>query len=161
MDFLEENILDECFYLGYTKKTVIKECKDKTMSNKMLIGGIVVVVVLGGVWLSMKKPAQAPTGEQMKASEQTAPKTVTSAPEKTAVYTMEEIAKHADRSSCWAMVRGNVYDLTGAIDKHPGGPEAVLAICGKDGTGAFVGKHGGMEKPEAGLESAKIGTLAQ
>jgi cytochrome b involved in lipid metabolism len=76
-------------------------------------------------------------------------------------YTMVEVAKHTDRSSCWTVIRGEVYDVTAAIDKHKGGPDKILSLCGKDGTSGFVGQHGGKEKPETALEQAKIGTLTK
>lgn len=76
-------------------------------------------------------------------------------------YTLEEVAAHADRSSCWTAVRGNVYDLTGSIDTHPGGPEKMMQLCGKDGTEMFEKQHGGMEKQEAGLAKTQIGVLAK
>jgi len=77
------------------------------------------------------------------------------------VYTLADVAKHSDRSSCWTVIRGDVYDVTKAIDTHPGGPDKILSLCGKDGTSGFVAQHGGKQKPEAGLERAKIGSLAK
>ncbi|MEM4461037.1 MAG: cytochrome b5-like heme/steroid binding domain-containing protein, partial [Nanopusillaceae archaeon] len=76
-------------------------------------------------------------------------------------YTMEEVAKHNSRESCWTVIRGEVYDLTQWIDKHPGGADKILALCGKDGTKAFEKKHGGQEKPEKALEQFEIGKLKQ
>jgi cytochrome b involved in lipid metabolism len=74
-------------------------------------------------------------------------------------YAMEEVAKHNSKESCWTVIRGEVYDLTNWIDKHPGGADKILKICGKDGTDLFIKQHGGKEKPEKVLESFKIGTL--
>ncbi len=74
-------------------------------------------------------------------------------------YTMEEVAKHNSKESCWTVIIGDVYDLTNWIDKHPGGADKILKLCGKDGTDLFVRQHGGKEKPEKVLESFKIGTL--
>ena len=56
-------------------------------------------------------------------------------------------------------MNGGVYDVTTYIDRHPGGPEKVLAQCGKDGSSAFMGQHGGDSKPENQLAKAKIGNL--
>lgn len=75
--------------------------------------------------------------------------------------TMEEVAKHAGRESCYTVVRGDVYDLTEWISKHPGGAAAVLKICGKDGTEIFGAKHGGREKQEAELSNYQIGPLVK
>jgi predicted heme/steroid binding protein len=74
-------------------------------------------------------------------------------------YTKEEVAAHASESSCWSIVNGDVYDLTSYISKHPGGSRNVLKICGRDGTSAFEGQHGGESRPERTLEGYKIGPL--
>jgi len=74
-------------------------------------------------------------------------------------YTLNQVKTHADEASCWSVVRGNVYDLTSAINTHKSGPEDILEMCGKDATDAYVKKHGGQSKAENWLESLKIGTL--
>jgi cytochrome b involved in lipid metabolism len=74
-------------------------------------------------------------------------------------YTSAEVAIHASESSCWSIVNGIVYDLTSYISKHPGGSSKVLRICGKDGSSAFEGQHGGESKPERILAGYKIGPL--
>jgi cytochrome b involved in lipid metabolism len=76
-------------------------------------------------------------------------------------YTMQDVSQHNSKDSCWTVVRGEVFDLTQWISRHPGGPEKILNICGKDGTKAFVNKHGSQEKPESVLESFKIGKLKE
>lgn len=74
-------------------------------------------------------------------------------------FTMAEVAQNNSAAKCWIVVNRNVYDVTNFINKHPGGPEKVLRLCGTDGTSAFTQKHGGQEKPEATLASLKIGVL--
>lgn len=74
-------------------------------------------------------------------------------------YTMKEVNIHNSKESCWTVIRENVYDLTQFISKHPGGEDKILSLCGKNGTQAFIQKHGGKEKPEKTLEKFKIGTL--
>lgn len=76
-------------------------------------------------------------------------------------FSMVEVALHADATSCYSVVNGAVYDLTNWITKHPGGQQAIKGLCGKDGTSAFTGKHGGQQKPETTLAGFKIGVLAQ
>lgn len=76
-------------------------------------------------------------------------------------FTMAEVATHNNRSSCYTAISGSVYDLTTWIDKHPGGPDKILSLCGNDGTAAFTGQHGGQRRPEQELASFKIGTLSQ
>lgn len=76
-------------------------------------------------------------------------------------YTLADIAKHANASSCYTAVRGTVYDLTNFITKHPGGAANILKICGKDGTSAFTRKHAGRPEPEQELAGHEIGKLAK
>jgi cytochrome b involved in lipid metabolism len=74
-------------------------------------------------------------------------------------YTMEEVSKHNSKESCWSAIRGKVYDLTSWVNKHPGGPDRILRICGKDGTDLFIKQHGEAERPENILRNFKIGVL--
>ena len=73
------------------------------------------------------------------------------------MYTLAQVAAHKDATSCWTIVRTNVYDLSAWIAAHPGGDKAILGLCGKDGTKAFEGQHGGQENPEKALEGFQIG----
>jgi cytochrome b involved in lipid metabolism len=74
---------------------------------------------------------------------------------------MAQVALHASASSCWTVIRGSVYDLTTWISQHPGGEQAILQLCGTDGTDEFVGQHGGSPQQENKLATFKIGVLAQ
>lgn len=76
-----------------------------------------------------------------------------------ATYSMDDVAKHASTSDCWAVVNGGVYNLTSWISQHPGGPEAISSLCGKDGSKDFNEQHGGERRPEQTLASFKIGTV--
>lgn len=53
-------------------------------------------------------------------------------------YTLEEVAAHAGRESCWLAIEGKVYDVTSFVQGgfHPG-KEAILQGCGKDATELF------------------------
>ncbi len=75
-------------------------------------------------------------------------------------YKMSDVALHKDSSSCWTTINGDVYDLTTWIAQHPGGEQAILSICGKDGTQAFEGQHANSGRANNVLDSLKIGTLA-
>lgn len=75
-------------------------------------------------------------------------------------FTMSEVSSHTDRSSCYSVISGNVYDLTDYIDRHPAGPQDILRICGKDGTSDFNAEHGRNTRIESQLSSFKIGTLS-
>jgi cytochrome b involved in lipid metabolism len=54
-----------------------------------------------------------------------------------------------------------VYDLTRWISDHPGGEQAILSICGKDGSSAFDNQHGGQSKPERILAGYEIAPLVK
>ena len=74
-------------------------------------------------------------------------------------YTREEVAIHNSSTSCWSIVENSVYDLTSWIKNHPGGPEAISAMCGKDATELFNSQHGGQSNPLQALEQHNIGSL--
>lgn len=76
-------------------------------------------------------------------------------------FTKTEVAAHASKTDCFSIVRGNVYNLTSWIGQHPGGESAILSLCGKDGTAAFEGQHGGAAQQEKVLASFKVGVVAK
>lgn len=76
-------------------------------------------------------------------------------------YTKADVALHSGETSCWSIINAKVYDLTSYIEKHPGGERNILKICGKDGTSAFMGQHGGDSKPETTLAKHLLGPLTQ
>lgn len=75
-------------------------------------------------------------------------------------YSMTEVAKHNTRADCWAVVNGSVYGLTEWIAKHPGGAEAIIQLCGKDGSSLFNNQHGEFAQALQVLAGLKIGVLA-
>ena len=74
-------------------------------------------------------------------------------------FSKAEVAKHATPSDCWAIINGNVYNLTKWINQHPGGPGVIKALCGQDGSAQFNGQHGGQKRPASELAGFKIGSL--
>merc|ERR1711957_1070201 len=52
-------------------------------------------------------------------------------------YTMEEVAKHNSKSTCWVVLDGKVLDVTSFLADHPGGELAILTFAGKDATEEF------------------------
>lgn len=76
-------------------------------------------------------------------------------------YTMAQIATHNSASSCYSAVNGGVYDLTPWIKQHPGGQQAILVICGKDGSAMFNAQHGSQTRVANILASFKIGVVAK
>jgi cytochrome b involved in lipid metabolism len=125
----------------------------------ILIGALLLVAVVAGINLLSAPGVSNPPADKPADNSQPAAQGTPSDVAKT--FTFADVAAHATAASCYSVVTGNVYDLTSWIGKHPGGEKAILWICGKDGTDAFTGKHGGQEKPEAALKSFLIGTLAK
>lgn len=74
--------------------------------------------------------------------------------------TLDEVAQHATPLDCWAAIDGTVYDLTSWIDRHPGGPEVVIAMCGTDATEAFAAAHEGQGEPAERLAQLEVGVVA-
>jgi len=52
-------------------------------------------------------------------------------------YTMEEVASHNTKESCWIVANNNVYDATNFINRHPGGSYTLLSKAGTDVTKHF------------------------
>jgi cytochrome b involved in lipid metabolism len=77
----------------------------------------------------------------------------------TSVLSLETVALNDSEDSCWAVINGNVYDLTDWISSHPGGASRILGLCGKDGTSQFEGQHGGSGSAAGTLESYLIGSI--
>jgi len=73
--------------------------------------------------------------------------------------TLDEVKKHNSASDCWSIIDGNVYDLTNWVESHPGGDERITAICGKDGTASFLGKHSNSNSAKSQLTRFELGKL--
>lgn len=73
--------------------------------------------------------------------------------------TLAEVQAANNTEKCWAIVNGNVYDLTTWMGQHPGGKQAIKQICGKDGSTVFNRQHGGQAQAEKALASFQIGIL--
>lgn len=78
-----------------------------------------------------------------------------------AEYTMANVAKNNSTTSCWSLINGNVYNLTGWINSHPGGASRIRGMCGRDGSASFNGQHRGQGDPTATLASYLLGPLAK
>lgn len=53
------------------------------------------------------------------------------------LFKLEEVSKHKDRSNCWIVIEGHVYDVGRFLDEHPGGEEVILELAGMDATEGF------------------------
>lgn len=139
------------------------------MKKSSIILVVIAVLLLGtAVWAYSNWRAYAPetyVKEEAEEDGMTKAETVntvtgTSVPG-APTFTMAEVAAHKDATSCYAVIRGKVYDLTLWVNIHPGGKAPILSLCGTDGTAKFIGKHGTAEKPNAALSRFLIGTLVQ
>ncbi|KAK5089129.1 hypothetical protein LTR05_003353 [Lithohypha guttulata] len=52
-----------------------------------------------------------------------------------------EVAKHNTTESCWAILYGQVWDVTDFLPEHPGGANIVLKLAGKDATEEYDPVH--------------------
>lgn len=87
--------------------------------------------------------------------------TTTTQLQASSTLTLTDISTHSSKDSCWSTVEGKVYDLTSFISKHPGGADAILAICGKDGSELFDGQHGMDPKAKGLLPNFYLGDLVK
>ena len=128
------------------------------MQNKsLLILGLVMVVGIGGL-VFWKSGVTSPS-VQIASPTPTATSTpVTPTP---SGITLTQVATHNSRTSCWAAINSNVYDLTSWIPNHPGGEQNILQLCGTNGSAKFNAQHGGNAKVLTVLSGFKIGTLLQ
>ncbi len=134
--------------------------------KKIIILAIIAILVVFGI--KYLKPSSIPAQNESKdnisaqiATTTSNAKTETpvSATSTAKSFTMTEVMKHADAKSCWTAINEKVYEVTTWIDEHPGGRQAILSLCGKDGTQAFEDKHGGQPRPNNELANFLIGDL--
>ena len=77
---------------------------------------------------------------------------------------LAELARHADPSSCWMAIGGQVYDLTAYRPQHPADPAVLRRHCGQEATQAYATKDVGRpHSPWATklLEKYRLGPLAR
>lgn len=77
------------------------------------------------------------------------------------IYTLSQVAKNNNKSSCWTIIDNAVYDITSYVPNHPGGESEILKICGKDGTNLFAKPSEHKEgRADNVLSRFKIGNLS-
>lgn len=111
---------------------------------------IALVLIGGGLFFFNKKEVVAPSNIEIN-NDKVAPVGIS----------QSEVAKHNSSASCYTIISAKVYDLTNWINKHPGGKEAILSLCGKDGTVAFQNQHADNQKQQDILITYFIGNLTQ
>jgi predicted heme/steroid binding protein len=139
------------------------------MKKTIIILVVLALVVLGAAYMMGRTKTPVVPGEGIAVGEPspqtpstgvTGTDTKTPTPTTTSGYTLADVAKHAVATDCWTAINGNVYNLTSWVSQHPGGPEAIISICGKDGSAAFNGKHGQQMSAQTQLARFKVGALA-
>lgn len=143
--------------------------KSRTVTPLGHVTVLAAIAVLGLTFLTGHTGAQAVWEGKLAAlnsSSQAATATAKATPQASSTakvagaYTLADLKKHATAASCWSSINGNVYDLTKWINRHPGGPNVIKGLCGRDGSAAFNNQHGGQGRPASELASFKIGKFA-
>jgi cytochrome b involved in lipid metabolism len=124
--------------------------------NLGIIIAIIIVAILALVWWTAKKPVSVTPNQTVNTTTSTNTSATT---EKKAGFTMADVAAHKTAGDCYVAVGNKVYNLTAWISQHPGGEQAILGLCGTDGTQAFTQQHGSNEKAQSVLSSFLIGNL--
>lgn len=50
---------------------------------------------------------------------------------------VSELEQHATNQDCWISVHGVVMDITPFLNEHPGGPDVIVSVSGRDCTQEF------------------------
>ncbi|TDG48127.1 hypothetical protein AWZ03_005544 [Drosophila navojoa] len=77
------------------------------------------------------------------------------------IYQKSEVAERNGKNGqpVWIIYKGNVYDVTSFVERHPGGDELILEVAGKDATKAF-NSAGHSSDAVQQLKEFKIGEVA-
>lgn len=132
------------------------------MKTKLVIGALILLAVASAAAYFLNTPPSTASYSGPTTSTATTTQSVDTGSTATTTatsYTLAQVALHKDATSCWTAINGKVYDVTSWINQHPGGPEAILSICGSDGSAAFNAQHGGQRRPESELANFYIGPL--
>lgn len=54
------------------------------------------------------------------------------------IITLEELKGHDGETEPWFVVNGEVYDGTGFLEGHPGGPTSITGVAGQDASEEFL-----------------------
>ena len=138
--------------------------------QKIFVGiALALVIIASGTYIINQSGASSRASDETQVATQntqtqtttgTATQTGGTAAPTAKTYTLADVAQHTNQSSCWTTINGKVYDVTAWISKHPGGSRAILGLCGKDGSSAFNGQHGGQGRPASELATFIIGDLS-
>jgi cytochrome b involved in lipid metabolism len=116
------------------------------------IVAIIVIAIVSVIALS-RKQEEVPVIQSNNTTNERSPS------QESPSFNRAQVMTHSTASDCYTIVGTNVYDVTSWITKHPGGKDAILGLCGKDGTEQFSLQHGTSAKAQAALASFLIGTI--
>lgn len=137
------------------------------MTNKSITIIVAALLIVGiGYFVYDKKQEDLNPTPATSASSESVNSSASSTSEETSLppsngIALTEVEAHHTRETCWVAISGSVYDLTSWIPKHPGGEQAILQLCGTNGTAKFTAQHGGNSKVLSVLAGFKISLLAQ
>ncbi|KAL4879204.1 FMN-dependent dehydrogenase-domain-containing protein [Aspergillus karnatakaensis] len=57
------------------------------------------------------------------------------------MLSVQDVTSHNTPDDCWVVIKNEVWDLTGFVNEHPGGPSVILKYAGKDATEPFLEIH--------------------
>jgi cytochrome b involved in lipid metabolism len=129
------------------------------MKNKEIIFWTIMIALIGGMVLFVLLNKNQTSIDIKNVTKQVAPEvTVTKQNNIETVYTMSDVSKHDNQSSCWTIINGKIYDITSFISSHPAGVNKILQGCGVDATNMYgrVGVH-----DISRLTNAFVGNLKQ
>ena len=129
------------------------------MKNTKLILIILVLIIFAGVSIFIIANNSKTISTQVIQVPPYAPAIVNSSASSVEQYTSAQVAVHSSSNDCWSIINSKVYNLTAWVNQHPGGQQAILSLCGIDGSSAFNDQHGGQKRPTNELASFLIGNL--
>lgn len=78
-------------------------------------------------------------------------------------FSLDDVTPHHSADDCWMVIRQGgirrVYDVTRFLDDHPGGPEIMVDVAGRDATDEFE-DIGHSNDARAQLQQFAIGQIA-
>ncbi|MBI5728802.1 MAG: cytochrome b5 domain-containing protein [Candidatus Magasanikbacteria bacterium] len=122
----------------------------------VLFGGFVVIAFRGRPAVYVASAGARQSGAPAQGGNATGSQ---SHQQRVSAFSLAQVSAHNSAQSCWTAINGNVYDLTTWIDRHPGGPEVIVGLCGTDSTDAFGRQHGRSRGALYALGLLKIGAL--
>ena len=116
------------------------------MKNKKIILWTVIVALIGGIilHLSLSSSSNFTLVDNVdKVINQVSTTTNNKNINTTISYTLSDLAKHNNQTSCWTLVNGKIYDITSFVLSHPAGVQKILKGCGIDASQLYgrVGSH--------------------